>query len=307
MLKLWENVTGINTCQCTCQIRYFCVKGDFLFHIAYFHFILFSFSILFFIILYYLFNLIVFCFILYDLFDFILFYFISLFYFILFYFILFYFISFNLILFYFILFYFLLFFIIILHYFILFVGDDWKVRLWSVLHIYSSLAHSHACRTWSHNNMATHWSLHDVTEGWSKWQIALCVGAPIAIGLAGVWYYTRRKSKSDTPDVSPSPRKAQTTPETPQVRWPVLRTEVKLEFVIAQWTACYLYCFNVYWDIFSQKVWSCSECIRESVCLGVCLAGFVRFHFNLFTRPRTGSRPGAHRVGLFNPFGHGMF
>ena len=32
-----------------------------------------------------------------------------------------------------------------------------------------------------------------VTEGWEKWQIALAVGAPIALGLAGLWYYNRSK------------------------------------------------------------------------------------------------------------------
>lgn len=43
--------------------------------------------------------------------------------------------------------------------------------------------------------MATHWSLKEVTEGWSKWQIALCVGAPIALGVAGIFLYRRSKSK----------------------------------------------------------------------------------------------------------------
>ncbi|XP_005103346.1 mitochondrial import receptor subunit TOM70 [Aplysia californica] len=38
--------------------------------------------------------------------------------------------------------------------------------------------------------------LKDITEGWSKWQIAACVGAPIALGLAGLWYYNRSKSSN---------------------------------------------------------------------------------------------------------------
>ena len=46
--------------------------------------------------------------------------------------------------------------------------------------------------------MATHTivpqQLKDVTEGWSKWDIALYVGAPIALGIAGLWYYNRSKS-----------------------------------------------------------------------------------------------------------------
>ncbi|RUS82821.1 hypothetical protein EGW08_009441 [Elysia chlorotica] len=36
--------------------------------------------------------------------------------------------------------------------------------------------------------------LKDLTEGWSKWDIALYVGAPIALGVAGLWYYNRSKS-----------------------------------------------------------------------------------------------------------------
>ncbi|CAL1546738.1 unnamed protein product [Lymnaea stagnalis] len=35
--------------------------------------------------------------------------------------------------------------------------------------------------------------LKKITEGWSKWEIALCVGAPIALGLAGLWYFRRSK------------------------------------------------------------------------------------------------------------------
>ncbi|KAK3601164.1 hypothetical protein CHS0354_019163 [Potamilus streckersoni] len=35
--------------------------------------------------------------------------------------------------------------------------------------------------------------LKSVLEGWSKWQIGLAVGAPIALGLAGIWYYRRSK------------------------------------------------------------------------------------------------------------------
>ena len=31
-----------------------------------------------------------------------------------------------------------------------------------------------------------------VTDGWSKWQIALAVGAPMALGAAGFWYYKKR-------------------------------------------------------------------------------------------------------------------
>ena len=34
-----------------------------------------------------------------------------------------------------------------------------------------------------------------VTAGWSKWQIGLCVGAPVALGLAGLyWMYGRKQN-----------------------------------------------------------------------------------------------------------------
>ena len=41
--------------------------------------------------------------------------------------------------------------------------------------------------------------LKEIIEGWSKWQIATAVGAPIALGLAELWFYKRRNSvkKSD--------------------------------------------------------------------------------------------------------------
>ncbi|KAI0231228.1 Mitochondrial import receptor subunit TOM70 [Lamellibrachia satsuma] len=40
-----------------------------------------------------------------------------------------------------------------------------------------------------------------VTEGWSKWQIAIAVGTPIAIGAAGIWYYrSRSRSRQRTTD-----------------------------------------------------------------------------------------------------------
>nr|KAG5706748.1 hypothetical protein BaRGS_007251 [Batillaria attramentaria] len=56
--------------------------------------------------------------------------------------------------------------------------------------------------------MAAHWSLREVTEGWSKWQIALCVGAPIALGLAGVWYYRKSKDNTKSDDGSSGDGKA---------------------------------------------------------------------------------------------------
>jgi import receptor subunit TOM70 len=39
-----------------------------------------------------------------------------------------------------------------------------------------------------------------VFEGWEKWQIALAVGAPVCLGLAGLWYYTKVKKSDQTGD-----------------------------------------------------------------------------------------------------------
>lgn len=67
--------------------------------------------------------------------------------------------------------------------------------------------------------MATHWSLHDVTEGWSKWQIAACVGAPIALGLAGIWFYRRNKLKSKADSGDGKSEKSKSQADEPQVRF----------------------------------------------------------------------------------------
>ncbi|KAK6964452.1 mitochondrial import receptor subunit TOM70 [Biomphalaria glabrata] len=42
--------------------------------------------------------------------------------------------------------------------------------------------------------------LKELTEGWSKWDIALYVGAPIALGVAGLWFYSRGKHSSNEDD-----------------------------------------------------------------------------------------------------------
>lgn len=34
-------------------------------------------------------------------------------------------------------------------------------------------------------------------EGWERWQIALAVGAPVCLGLAGLWFYNRNKKTDD--------------------------------------------------------------------------------------------------------------
>ena len=92
--------------------------------------------------------------------------------------------------------------------------------------------------------MATHWSLRDVTEGWSKWQIALCVGAPIALGVAGVWYYTRKQSKSQVDDSSQGDSKSagkKSEPEAPQVGLPVCRSETGLVPALGNIGRCLTY------------------------------------------------------------------
>lgn len=56
-----------------------------------------------------------------------------------------------------------------------------------------------------------------IFEGWNKWQIALAVGAPVCLGLAGLWYYKRTKqSDGKSPDIKKSkvsPTEKVTTPD----------------------------------------------------------------------------------------------
>ncbi|KAL4229406.1 Mitochondrial import receptor subunit TOM70 [Mactra antiquata] len=41
-----------------------------------------------------------------------------------------------------------------------------------------------------------------IFEGWNKWQIALAVGAPVCLGLAGIWFYNRgKKSENESAEV----------------------------------------------------------------------------------------------------------
>ena len=60
---------------------------------------------------------------------------------------------------------------------------------------------------------------NSVTENWPKWQIALAVGAPVAIGLAGLWYYRQKPPReevtpSETPNVGQIP--STSSDKTPQ-------------------------------------------------------------------------------------------
>lgn len=42
-----------------------------------------------------------------------------------------------------------------------------------------------------------------IFEGWENWKIALAVGAPICLGLAGLWYYQKiNKSDQETGDAT---------------------------------------------------------------------------------------------------------
>lgn len=43
--------------------------------------------------------------------------------------------------------------------------------------------------------------LKELTEGWSKWNIALFVGAPIALGVAGLWYFKRSAAATKKEDI----------------------------------------------------------------------------------------------------------
>ncbi|XP_059144212.1 mitochondrial import receptor subunit TOM70-like [Physella acuta] len=42
--------------------------------------------------------------------------------------------------------------------------------------------------------------LKELTEGWSKWEIALYVGAPVALGVAGLWFYKNKKNSDNGKD-----------------------------------------------------------------------------------------------------------
>ena len=63
--------------------------------------------------------------------------------------------------------------------------------------------------------MATSEGRLDFLEGWKNWQIALAVGAPIALGVAGIWYFKKSKPKSQKSNddtevkVAASPQHAQ--------------------------------------------------------------------------------------------------
>lgn len=56
--------------------------------------------------------------------------------------------------------------------------------------------------------MATSEGRPTFLEGWTNWQIGLAVGAPIALGLAGLWYYKRSKQQSPKSNDEPETKAA---------------------------------------------------------------------------------------------------
>ena len=65
------------------------------------------------------------------------------------------------------------------------------------------------------DKMATSEGRLNFLEGWKNWQIALAVGAPVCLGLAGLWYYNRSKTESPkTKDDSET--KVATSPKSPE-------------------------------------------------------------------------------------------
>lgn len=69
--------------------------------------------------------------------------------------------------------------------------------------------------------MASAVKLNDMTEGWNKWQLGLVVGVG-ALGVAGLWYYMRRKGevKVDKIDIVDSNQNASNKPSAkPKVKW----------------------------------------------------------------------------------------
>ncbi|XP_077985537.1 mitochondrial import receptor subunit TOM70-like [Glandiceps talaboti] len=69
----------------------------------------------------------------------------------------------------------------------------------------------------------------NVSEGsWPKWLIALAVGAPVAVGLAGVVYYSRKKSKVSErkdPEGGPTEEKPATEPSPPSELNPAAKAQ----------------------------------------------------------------------------------
>ena len=53
-------------------------------------------------------------------------------------------------------------------------------------------------------------------EGWNKWQIALAVGAPVALGLAGIWFYKRLKKQGPKPPADEEVKVATSTQVSPE-------------------------------------------------------------------------------------------
>ncbi|XP_052286193.1 mitochondrial import receptor subunit TOM70-like isoform X2 [Dreissena polymorpha] len=49
-------------------------------------------------------------------------------------------------------------------------------------------------------------SVSSIFEGWEKWQIALAVGAPIGLGLAGLWFYSRSKQPGGNDNANSKPK-----------------------------------------------------------------------------------------------------
>ena len=77
-----------------------------------------------------------------------------------------------------------------------------------------------------------------VLEGWSKWQIAVAVGAPIALGLAGLWYIKRRRPGKPPKVEVKEPKtetKTETKPAEPQV------SLFQSMFKLIESTICVLY------------------------------------------------------------------
>ncbi|XP_070551403.1 mitochondrial import receptor subunit TOM70-like [Ptychodera flava] len=64
----------------------------------------------------------------------------------------------------------------------------------------------------------------NVSEGsWPKWAIALAIGAPVAVGVAGAIYYTRKKSKvSERKDPDGKPSETKASDPAPEQTQPVL-------------------------------------------------------------------------------------
>ena len=86
-------------------------------------------------------------------------------------------------------------------------------------------------------------------EGWNKWQIALAVGAPVALGLAGIWFYKRSKKQSPKSPADEEVKVATSTQVSPEKK-----TEVGYFISCQEPTFDVVICFHMYSTVNTSTV-----------------------------------------------------